>query len=45
MKVAIVFAAVVACAFAAPLQNPADKDAVIIKYDNDNIGVGPYNVE
>lgn len=42
MKVAIVFAAVVACAFAASLQS--DKDAVITRYDNDNIGVGEYTV-
>lgn len=43
MKYIIVFAAVIACAIAATLPN-SDKDAVILRYDNDNIGVGPYNV-
>lgn len=38
----IAFAALIAVALAAP-QNPADRDAVVLKYDSDNIGIDGYN--
>ncbi|XP_055912854.1 flexible cuticle protein 12-like [Eupeodes corollae] len=41
MKFVIVFAAFVAVALAAPLDN--SQDAQILRYDNDNIGVDGYN--
>lgn len=41
MKFIIVFALVIAAALARPADE--DKDATIVKYDNDNIGVGAYN--
>lgn len=37
----IIFAAVLAIALAAPIDD--SKDAQILKYDNDNIGVDGYN--
>ena len=40
MKFAIVFAAVFALAVAAPLDD--SKDAQILKFENDNIGVDGY---
>lgn len=44
MKFAIVFAALFAVGLAAVLPN-SDKDAYIVQYNNDNIGVGHYNVK
>lgn len=41
MKMFIVFAVVIAAALAAPLDDP--KDATILRYENDNIGVDGYN--
>ncbi|CAH0558135.1 unnamed protein product [Brassicogethes aeneus] len=43
MKVVAVLFALVALSYAAPPQGGADKDAVVLKYDNDNIGVDGYN--
>ncbi|CAG5052558.1 unnamed protein product [Parnassius apollo] len=43
MKLFIVAALFVAATVAAPV-NP-DTDAQILRYDNDNIGVGPYRVD
>lgn len=40
MKFIIVFASVLAVAFAAPV---GDSEAEILRYDNDNIGIGEYN--
>ncbi|KAG4077468.1 hypothetical protein HA402_002895 [Bradysia odoriphaga] len=40
MKMIIVFATIVACALAAPVDDP--KDATVLKYENDNIGVDGY---
>lgn len=40
MKSFIVFVAIVAVALAAPLDS--SKDAVVLKYENDNIGVDGY---
>lgn len=37
----IVLAAIVACVIAAPAEDP--KDATVLKYENDNIGVDGYN--
>ncbi|KAJ8921600.1 hypothetical protein NQ315_010506 [Exocentrus adspersus] len=42
MKVFIVLAAFIAVCLAAP-QGNLDKDAVIVRYDSDNIGVDGYN--
>ncbi|VEN33843.1 unnamed protein product [Callosobruchus maculatus] len=42
MKTIIALAALVAVAVAAP-QSQADKDAVVLKYDSDNIGIDGYN--
>ncbi|XP_044742891.1 endocuticle structural protein SgAbd-6-like [Chrysoperla carnea] len=44
MKLSIAFAIVfvAAMAYAAP-QRPSDKDAVIVKQENTNIGVGPWS--
>ena len=39
MKFIIVFALVIAAALAAPAD---DKDATIVNYENDNIGIGEY---
>ena len=41
MKMFIVFAVVIAVALAAPVDE--SKDAVVLKYENDNIGVDGYN--
>lgn len=41
MKMIIVFVTIVACALAAPAEDP--KDATVLKYENDNIGVDGYN--
>lgn len=41
MKFAIVFAALMAVALAAPLDS--SKDAQILRYESDNIGVDGYN--
>lgn len=41
MKMFIVLAVCVAVALAAPLDD--SKDAVVLKYENDNIGVEGYN--
>lgn len=41
MKFLIAFAAIVAVSLAAPLDD--SKNAQILKYDNDNIGIGGYN--
>ncbi|CAH0558129.1 unnamed protein product [Brassicogethes aeneus] len=43
MKVVLALFALVAVAVAAPPQGGPDKDAVVVKYDNDNIGVDGYN--
>lgn len=40
MKMFIVFAVVIVAALAAPLDD--SKDAVILKYENDNIGIDGY---
>lgn len=40
MKLFVVFVAIVAGALAAPVDD--SKDAVILKYENDNIGVDGY---
>lgn len=44
MKVFIVLSALVAMAAAKPIDT-TDQKTVILRYDNDNIGVGPYNYE
>ena len=41
MKFAIVFAALFAACLAAPLDD--SKNAQILRYENDNIGIGGYN--
>lgn len=41
MKFFIAFAALVAVALAAPLDD--SKNAQILRYENDNIGLGGYN--
>lgn len=41
MKFIILFAAVIAASLAAPLDD--SKNAQILKYENDNIGIGGYN--
>lgn len=41
MKSFIVFAVLIAAALAAPLDD--SKNAQILKYENDNIGIGGYN--
>lgn len=41
MKMFILLAVCVGIAFAAPLDD--SKDAVVLKYENDNIGVEGYN--
>lgn len=40
MKFAIVLACLFATAIAAPVN---DADAVVLRYDNDNIGIGEYH--
>lgn len=40
MKMFIVFAICIAAALAAPADDP--KDAVVLKYENDNIGIDGY---
>lgn len=40
MKFALVFAAILAVALALPVD---PKDATVLKYENDNIGIGGYN--
>lgn len=40
MKMFIVLAVIVAVALAAPVD---DSETTVLKYDNDNIGVGEYN--
>lgn len=45
MKFAIVFAALFAVGFAALLPSNPDRDAYTVLYNNDNIGIGPYNVK
>lgn len=40
MKFALVFAAILAVALAVPVEN---KDVTVLKYENDNIGIGGYN--
>ncbi|XP_030746751.1 flexible cuticle protein 12-like [Sitophilus oryzae] len=42
MKMFVVFFAIFAVALAAP-QNPADVQAQVLRYENDNIGVEGYN--
>ncbi|XP_060517127.1 flexible cuticle protein 12-like [Cylas formicarius] len=42
MKMIVVFSALVAVCLAAP-QNQADRDAVVLRYENDNIGIDGYN--
>lgn len=44
MKIVFVLLALVACVVAAPIDEK-DKQATVLRYDNDNIGVGPYNFE
>lgn len=41
MKTIIVLATIVACALAAPIDDP--KDATVLKYENENIGIDGYN--
>lgn len=41
MKSFIVFAVLIVAALAAPLDD--SKNAQILKYENDNIGIGGYN--
>lgn len=41
MKFVAVFVAVFAVALAAPLDS--SKDAIVLKYENDNIGIDGYN--
>ncbi|XP_044742808.1 flexible cuticle protein 12-like [Chrysoperla carnea] len=41
MKFVIVLVALVACALAKPVE---DKNVEVVRYDNDNIGVGGYDV-
>lgn len=45
MKFVLVFAAIFAVAFAAPGAVVPSKDAVVVRYENDNIGVNGYNFE
>ncbi|XP_065082656.1 endocuticle structural glycoprotein ABD-5-like [Ochlerotatus camptorhynchus] len=40
MKFAVVFAAVLTVAIAAPVE---DRDAQVLQYENDNQGIGGYN--
>lgn len=42
MKFALVFAAIFAVAVAGPISPVDHKDATVLKYENDNIGVGGY---
>lgn len=42
MKFAVVFAAVLAVALAAPAD---ERDAQVLKYENDNLGVDGYNFQ
>ncbi|KAL3283223.1 hypothetical protein HHI36_006371 [Cryptolaemus montrouzieri] len=42
MKMILVLCAIMAIAYAAP-QGQADKDAVVTRYDSDNIGIDGYN--
>ncbi|KAJ8956825.1 hypothetical protein NQ318_014239 [Aromia moschata] len=42
MKMIVAFAALVAVALAAP-QRTSDKDAIVTRYDSDNIGIDGYN--
>lgn len=43
MKMFIVFAVVIAAVLAAPVEDP--KDATILRYNSDNIGIDGYNFE
>lgn len=43
MKFIIAFAAILTVAAALPTATNTDKDAVVLRYENDNIGVGHYN--
>lgn len=43
MKFFIVFAVIIAAALAAPAPADDPKDAVVLKYENDNIGIDGYN--
>lgn len=43
MKFVLILAAIIVSVIAAPaVQNP-DKDAIVLRFDNDNSGLGQYN--